>query len=133
MSMNSIAAARSQYLTDHPFDPHEKALEAFDENGMPAGFMTMPDFGQMQIIAAKLGTEYLAICHDEDAVQEWIELVLHLAKSPELAGIMFANVFRGMNLIIGSVIEGAGLRDAMTSVAIEGWSKDFDDFTGGAA
>ncbi len=130
---NAITEAREAYLTEHPFDPHEKALEAFDENGMPAGFMTMPNFGEMQVLAAKLGTEYLAICHDEDSVQEWIELVLHLAKSPELAGIIFANVFRGMNLIIGSVIENAGLRDVMTGVAIEGWSKDFGDFDGGAA
>ncbi|MCF8610000.1 hypothetical protein L5G28_07475 [Gordonia sp. HY285] len=123
-----IAAAREEYLADHPLDPHEKALMGHDLDGMPAGFITVPDFGHMQIVAAKLGTEYLAICHDEDSVEEWITLVLKLAQSPELAGIMFANVFRGMDLLIGSIIERAGLTNAMAGIAVEGWGKDFSDF-----
>ncbi|WP_412475401.1 hypothetical protein ACK8HH_17345 [Gordonia sp. LUNF6] len=123
-----IAAAREEYLAEHPLDPHENALLGHDLDGMPAGFLTMPNLGDMQIVAAKLGTEYLAICHDEDSVEEWINLVLKLAQSPELAGIMFANVLRGMNLLIGSILERAGLTDAMTGIAVEGWTKDFSDF-----
>lgn len=123
-----ITKAREEYLAEHPLDPHENALMGHDLDGMPAGFITMPDFGHMQVVAAKLGTEYLAICHDEDAVEEWINLVVKLAQSPELAGIMFANVFRGMNLLIGSVLERAGLTEAMAGIAVEGWGKDFSDF-----
>ena len=56
-----IKRARDLYLSQNPFDPHKKAVPAVDGSGMPAGFMTFPDIGEMQILGCKLGMEYLAI------------------------------------------------------------------------
>ncbi|UYL87889.1 hypothetical protein SEA_MALISHA_60 [Gordonia phage Malisha] len=118
-----IKRARVLYLSQNPFDPHKKAVPAVDGSGMPAGFMTFPDIGEMQILGCKLGMEYLAICHDEDAVEDWINTCLSLAKSPELTGILMANVFRGINTVLGEILNGR--RDAMTAFAIDAWGRDF--------
>lgn len=130
---SDIAAAREQYFHAKPFDPKKHAIPMEDRNGMPAGFMTLPDMGELQIIGCKLGMEYLAICHDEEAVEKWINVALSLTKSPELAGILFANVFRGVNTVIGSIISNAGLRRKMQDFAIEAWDRDFDNDFGDPA
>lgn len=123
-----IARARKKYLRDNPFDPNKNAVPSYDTEGNPAGFMTFPDIGEMQILGCKLGMEYLAICDDEDALEEWINTCLSLAKSPELTGILLANVFRGMNTLIGSLLSDR--REMMAEFAIEAWEKSFD---GGAS
>jgi hypothetical protein len=69
--------------------------------------------------------EYLAICHDDDALEEWIHTALGIAKNPELAGILFANVFRGMNIVIANMIEWSGARTRMQQLAVEAWGRDF--------
>lgn len=129
---SDIAAAREQYFNDKPFDPKKHAIPMEDGAGMPAGFMTLPDMDELQIIGCKLGMEYLAICHNEDAVEKWINVALSITKSPELAGILFANVFRGVNVVIGKIISNAGLRKAMQKLAVEAWQRDFDEDFGGA-
>lgn len=133
MMRSDIAAAREQYFTAKPFDPKKNAVMGEDQHGNPAGFFTFPDLGELQIIGCKLGMEYLAICHDEDAVDKWINTALGLAKSPELAGILFANVLRGVNVVIGEIISNAGLRRKMQELAAEAWQIDFDEKFGGAA
>ncbi|AER47796.1 hypothetical protein DEADP_53 [Mycobacterium phage DeadP] len=129
---SDIAAAREKYFAAKPFDPHKNAVPAVDGDGMPAGFMTMPDLGELQIIGCKLGMEYLAICHDEEAVEKWINTAAMITKSPELLGILFANVFRGVNIVIGEIISNAGLRRKMTDLAVEAWDIDFDKKFGGS-
>lgn len=132
-TVKRLSRARKQYLRENPFDPNKNAIMGHDADGMPAGFITLPDMGELGILGCKLGMEYLAICRDEDAVEEWISTCLGLAKSPELAGILFANVFRGMNTLIGTILVDRGLADQMVSIAVEAWEKDFgSDFGAGA-
>lgn len=120
-----IEQARNAFLQRHPFDPHQNAVMGQDADGNPAGFMTFPDMGELGILGCKLGMEYLAICHDEEAVEEWINTCLSLARSPEMAGILFANVFRGINVFLGTVFADRGLTEAMASVAVESWEREF--------
>lgn len=129
MNREVIAEAREEYFRDHPFDPHEKALMAHDENGLPSGFLTLPDMGEMSVVAAKFGMEYLAICNDEEAIDDWIMRVTTTAGGPEMAGIMFANVFRGIDQILSTIIDrDPNFRQVLVNIAIQGWSKDFNDF-----
>lgn len=93
--------------------------------------MSIPNIGDVQIIGCKLGMEYLAICHDEELVEEWIHTAMGIVKEPELAGILFANVFRGMNIVVGSMTDRAGLREHLQRQAVEAWGMDFSG--GGAA
>lgn len=130
---NLIEQARMAYLAVQPFDPAKNAVMAQNGNGDPAGFMTFPDIGEMQILAAKLGMEYLAICSDDEAVEKWIDTCLGLAKSPELVGILFANVFRGINIIVGGILDTAGMSAKIRELAVEAWSIDFTDKFGGAS
>ncbi|MFT4199819.1 hypothetical protein [Gordonia sp. (in: high G+C Gram-positive bacteria)] len=62
---------------------------------------------------------------DEELVEDWIGTCLGLAKSPELTGILFANVFRGMNLFLGSVFDQYSLHDLLHRHAVDAWEKDF--------
>lgn len=125
MSAQAIAAAREQYLAKNPFDPKANALMGYGADGMPSGFLTMPNLGDVQILGCKLGMEYLAICHDEDLVEEWIHTCMGLVKDPELLGLLLVNVFRGVNLFLGDMIGRHGLREAMEHIAAEAWERDF--------
>lgn len=120
-----IDRARQRYLAAHP--PRIKSVPAVDlASGQPAGEpFLIPDLGDMQIIGCKLGMEYLAICHDDEAVEEWIHTAMGIVKSPELAAILFANVFRGVNSVIGNMVEDAGARTRMQQLAVEAWTRDF--------
>lgn len=121
-----INQARRRYLAANPV--RFNTIPAFDhESGQPIGEMTFPNIGDIQIIGCKLGMEYLAICHDDDAVEEWINTAIGIAKNPELAGILFANVFRGMNILLGTIIGDADLRNEMQQFAVQAWSMDFSD------
>ena len=127
----AIKQAREAYLEKHPFDPKAKAVMALDGNGLPEGFLTMPHLDDVQILAAKLGVEYLAICHDEESVEDWISTVASLAGSRYVSGLIYANAFRGISDLLGEIFQEVGVQDTMTSLAIQGWAKDFseNDFT----
>lgn len=128
-NQEAIEEAREEYFKDHPFDPHKNALLGHDSEGMPSGFLTLPDMGEMAVVASKFGIEFLAICNDHEAVNGWIEKVIQTAGSPDLAGIMFANVFRGIDGILSNIIEqDRDLRQVLVNIAVEGWDKDFNDF-----
>jgi hypothetical protein len=125
-----IDRARRRYLAANP--PRINSVPAVDATtGQPVGEpWLIPNIGDMQIIGCKLGMEYLAICHDDEAVEEWIQTALGIANDPEIVGILFANVFRGMNVLIGNMIEGAGARTRMQQFAVEAWSRDFSGEAG---
>ena len=124
MTNELIAQARKRYLAQHPL--RTKELETVNADGSPSDVKwTFPDLGDTQVIAMKLGVEYLAICHDDDAVEEWISTCMGIGKDPEWMGILFANVFRGVNTVIGESISNAGLRSKMQQLALEAWQKDF--------
>jgi hypothetical protein len=128
-----IDRARRRYLAANP--PRINSVPAVDATtGQPVGEpWLIPNIGDMQILGCKLGMEYLAICHDDEAVEEWIHTALGIVKDPELAGILFANVFRGVNVVIGSMIDGAGARTRMQQLAVEAWGRDFSATTGDEA
>ncbi|KAA1248762.1 hypothetical protein F0Q45_18760 [Mycobacterium simiae] len=121
-----IAQARRRYLAANPLRINS-APTVDIASGKPGEPFRIPNIGDMQIIGCKLGMEYLAICHDDDAVQEWINTAMAIMKDPGLLGILFANVFRGVNVVIGNMIEGAGARTRMQQLAAEAWSRDFSE------
>jgi hypothetical protein len=120
-----IDRARRRYLAANP--PRITSVPAIDATtGQPVGEpFLLPNLSDMQIVGAKLGMEYLAICNDDDAVQKWIEAAMDIAKDPEILGILFANVFRGVNVVIGRMVDGAGARTRMQQLAVEAWGRDF--------
>lgn len=122
-----ITQARRRYLAANPL--RLNSIPAMDAaTGEPTGDnWTFPNIGDIQIIGCKLGMEYLAICHDDEAVEEWIHTAMGIVKNPELAGILFANVFRGINVVIGNMIDGAGARTRIQQLAVEAWSRDFSE------
>jgi hypothetical protein len=124
-----IDRARCRYLAANP--PRINSVPAVDATtGQPVGEpFLLPNLSDMQIVGAKLGMEYLAICNDDEAVQKWIEDAMDIAKDPEILGILFANVFRGVNVVIGSMIDGAGARTRVQQLAVEAWGRDFSDFS----
>jgi hypothetical protein len=123
-----IDRARRRYLAANPL--RLNCVPTVDlASGERSGEMTFPNIGDMNILGCKLGIEYLAICHDDEAVEEWIDTAMGIAKDPELVGILFANVFRGVNILIGNMIDGAGARTRMQQLAVEAWGRDFSDFT----
>lgn len=131
MTYDLIIQARRKFLATNP--PRISDVQGYTRSGEPAGTMKIPNIGDIQIIGCKLGMEYLAICHDEEAVEEWIHAALGIVKDPELAGILFANVFRGVNLVIAGIIEQTpGLREQMHRLALQAWDKDFAEFGGEA-
>lgn len=123
---DAITQAREEYFTQYPFDPHEKALLGHDQDGMPAGFFTLPDMDEMQVVAMKYGYEFLATCRDDDDVDEWIASISNTAQSPELMGIIFAHAFRGIAPIVAQIIDNnPGLRETMRGISETGWKKRF--------
>jgi hypothetical protein len=124
-----IAQARRRYLAENPLRITDVPAHTLDGSPTSVTF-PIPNIGDMGIIGCKLGMEYLAICHDEDAVEEWIHSAMAIAKSPEMMAVLFANVFRGVNVVIGSIIGNQGLREQMEKMALEAWTRDF---SGGAA
>ena len=128
MSVDRIRQARENYFKKKPFDPHETSLLAHDLNGMPSGFLTLPDMGEMQVVAMKFGYEFLATCTDDDDVDEWLGMVGKTAQSPELMGIMLAHAFRGIAPLVATTIDTTpGLRDTMQRISADGWEKDFSN------
>lgn len=118
-----IAQARKRYLAEHPVKTLELAAVNAD-TGQSDPFV-FPNVGDMQIIGCKLGMEFLAICHDDDAVEDWIQTVMSIAKDPQWVGLLFANVFRGMNTVVGSMTDRAGLREHLARQAVDAWTRDF--------
>lgn len=120
-----IDRARRRYLAANPL--RFNSIPTMDGNtGKPTGdSWTFPNIGDIQVLGCKLGMEYLACCHDDELVEEWIHAAMGIVKDPEMAGILFANVFRGVNVIIGNIIENAGLRTRMQQFAVEAWGRDF--------
>ena len=124
---SAIDKARQEYLAKHPLR-NSAAVPTIDLEGNPKGMLAVPDLGDVQIIGMKLGIEYLAICHDDDKVEEWIDQVLSIAHEPGLAMILFANVFRGMNTIIAmrtGTDSSQESRDLYENIAVDGWNKHF--------
>lgn len=120
-----LAQARKHYLAANPVKTMSVPSQTAD--GTPGPDFTFPDIGAIQIIGCKMGMEYLAICHDEEAVEEWINAAISIVKEPEHLGILYANVFRGINVVIGGIISNAGLRTKMHQLALEAWQKDFNE------
>lgn len=121
-----ISQARESWFENHPFDPRKNAALAHDEDGTPAGFITLPDMGEMGVIAMKYGYEFLASVRTDDDVDEWLENVNRTAESPDLAGIMLAHAFRGIAPIIGQIIDkDPGLAETMKTISAQGWEKEF--------
>lgn len=118
-----IDRARKKYLKANPLRVNE--LEAQTPDGKPAPPLTFPNLGDIQIIGCKLGMEYLAICHDEDAVEEWINTCISIYREPDWAGMLFANVSRGMNIVIGEMTNRSGLREHLQRQAVEAWNRQF--------
>lgn len=120
-----VAQARKRYLAANP--PRMTSFPAETADGSPVASITLPNIDDFQIIGAKIGMEYLAVCHDEDAVEELISTAIGVAKQPELVGVLLANVLRGVNVVVGEIISKAGLRDQMQQLALEAWAMDFSD------
>lgn len=120
-----LTQARKRYLTANPV--RTMSLPSQTADGKPGSDFTFPNLDDVGVVGCKLGMEYLAICHDGDAVEEWINEVMSIAKEPDHLGIVFANVFRGVNTVIGSIISNAGLRSKMQQLALEAWNKDFSE------
>ncbi len=79
----------------------------------------------MKVIGVKLGMEYLAISGDNDAVAEWVHMVVDLTRNVELATMLFSNIFRGINTVIADVIADAGQEAQMRQRALAAWNSDF--------
>jgi hypothetical protein len=120
-----LAQARKRYLAAKPV--RTMSLPSQTADGTPGPDFTFPNLDDVGVVGCKLGMEYLAICHDGDAVEEWINEVMSIAKEPDHLGIVFANVFRGVNVVIGEIISNAGLRSKMQQMALEAWNKDFSE------
>ncbi|QNQ90751.1 hypothetical protein GP475_08935 [Corynebacterium poyangense] len=120
-----IVEAREKYLAEHPFDPKRNAVLGYGEDGLPAGFLTLPDMDELSIVAMKFGYEFLAHIRTDEDVDEWLDAVMSATKSPELAGILFAHAFRGIAGILYNIIDKPGLNGVMEKVAIDGWKKEF--------
>jgi len=120
-----LTQARKRYLSENPV--RKKNLESIHSDGTPGEPFVFPDLGDVQILGCKLGMEYLAICHDDDAVEEWIAAAIGTVGDPEHTGMVFANVLRGVNVVIGEIISNAGLRSKMYQLALEAWNKDFSE------
>lgn len=123
---HDISQARESWFSKHPFDANKNAILAHDEEGVPAGFLTLPDIGDMGVIAMKYGYEFLAAVRTDDDVDEWLANINRTAKSPGLAGIMLAHTFRGIAPFIGQIIDNdPGLAETMKTIAVQGWEKEF--------
>ena len=121
-----IATARENYFTKNPFDPHEQSILGQDNNGLPTGFLTMPNMDDMQVVAMKYGYEFLATVRTDDDVDQWIDSIVKTCQSSELAGIMFAHAFRGIAPIIGDIIDrDPHLANTMMNISATGWEKEF--------
>ncbi|OLN14871.1 hypothetical protein ABMV07_04130 [Corynebacterium belfantii] len=124
----NISQARESWFAKHPFDANKNAILTCDEEGIPAGFLTLPDMGEMEVIAMKYGYEFLASVRTDEDVDEWIINVNRTAKSPDLTGIMLAHAFRGIAPIIGQIIDNVpGLTKTMKTIAFQGWEMGFPE------
>lgn len=121
MSAQAIADARTAYLASNPLNLHAKAAPTLDSSGSPAGVLTFPDLAQVQLLAGKLGIEYLAICNDPEEVESWIDTVLSLGQTPDATMLLLINVFRGIDEIAASLVGGGEGRRIMERLAVDAW------------
>ena len=120
-----IVQAREAYFEAHPFDPKKNALLSYDLDGIPAGFLTLPDMGELSVVAVKFGYEFLAHVRTDDDVDQWLDAVIAQAQSTELAGMIFAHAFRGIAPILSSLFDlDPGLRDVLEKIAADVWRKE---------
>ena len=125
-----IRDARAARLATNPYDPHKHALMSHNTDGMPAGFLTLPDLGETQMLAMREGMDLLARVHDEEAVEEWIHDILTLVKDPDAVGLFLVNVVRGVAPILASGLctdTDEGARELYRRFAFDAWSKSFTD------
>lgn len=121
-----IEQAREDWFANHPFDPNKNAVLTHDEDGIPSGFLTLPDLSDTSVVALKYGYEFLASVRTDDDVDEWLASIFRTAESADLAGIMLAYAFRGIAPIIGQIIDNdPGLAETMKTICVQGWEKDF--------
>lgn len=127
----NIRAARDARLATDPYDPHKVALPAFDSvDGLPTGFLTFPDLGDMSMLAMREGMDLLARLHDEELVEEWIGDILTLNHDPDKVGLFLVNVIRNLAPVLAAhmhtdVDEGA--REMYRGFAFDAWFKSFRD------
>ena len=120
-----IEQAREDWFANHPFDPNKHSVLAHDEDGLPAGFFTLPDMGDMSVISLKYGYEFLAAVRTDDDVDEWLASIFRTAQSSDLVGIMLAYSLRGIAPIIGQIIDNdPGLSETMKTICVQGWEKE---------
>ena len=123
-----IRDARAARLATDPYDPHKNALMSHTIDGTPAGFLTLPDLGETQMLAMREGMDLLARVHDEEAVEEWIHDILTLVKDPDAVGLFLVNVVRGIAPILASGLRtdsDEGARELYRRFAFEAWFKNF--------
>lgn len=127
---HTIRKARTARLNVEPFDPHEHALMSHTPDGLPGGFLTLPDLGKAQMLAMREGMDLLARLHDDDLVEEWIGDILTLAQDPETVGLLMVNVIRGIAPVL-AVRMGTDTREdareLYRSFAFDAWMKNFDE------
>lgn len=121
-----IARAREEYLDKHPLDAHKHAIPGYDKEMNLTGMLTLPDMGDLTLIASKYGFEYLASVRTDDDVDEWFGNILSTTKDLEVAGILLAQVFRNLAPFMTHLLDDdLGLQDTLKRIAVESWTKEF--------
>lgn len=121
-----IARAREEYLDKHPFDAHKHAIPGYDKEMNLTGMLTLPDMGDLTLIASKYGFEYLASVRTDDDVDEWFDNILSTTKDPDVMGIMLAHAFRSIAPFLSEILDRIpGLQDTLEKVAAKAWTEEF--------
>lgn len=123
-----IRDARAARLATDPFDPQKHAILGHDKDGNPAGFFTLPDMGELSMLAMREGMDLLARLHDEDAVEEWIGDVLNLMRNPDAVGLFLVNVLRNVAPVLAAALgtaEYENTREKYRQFAFDAWFKSF--------
>lgn len=123
---DKITKAREEYFRNHPFDPSKNASMSYDEDGIPSGFFTLPDMGELAVLSIKYGYEYLATVRTDEDMDEWLANVMCTLKDVDLAGVFFAQMLRNLAPMIGGVMDEHPARsNEMKSICADGWLKEF--------
>lgn len=126
-----IRDARAVRLATNPYAPQKNALIAHNSaDGTPAGFLTLPDLGDTQMLAMREGMDLLARIHDEDLVEEWIGDILNLTRDPDVVGLFMVNVIRGLAPILAAHLRldsDEGARELYRGFAFDAWFRSFTD------
>lgn len=129
-SYDTIRAARAARLATNPFDPHKHSLMSHTPDGLPGGFLTLPDLGEAQMLAMREGMDLLCRLHDDDLVEEWIGDVLTLAQDPETVGLLMVNVIRGIAPVLAARMgtdTHEHARELYRGFAFDAWMKNFNE------